>query len=298
MIGIKQTSRVNSIIVAIKIFVALLFIAIGAYYVQPENYHPFLPPNTGAFGEFGISGVLRAAGTLFFAYVGFDSVSTAAQETKNPQKNIPIGILTALAISTGIYILFGTVLTGLVNYKELDVAAPVALALSKTPYAWLGSLVKLAVLAGFTSVILVMLLGQSRIFYAMARDGLLPTSLATIHPKWHTPYISSFILMVFVGLISAFAPLELLSHMTSIGTLLAFVTVCFCVLRLRKLKPEASRPFKVPFSPLFPILGIAFSLILIASLGLDNWIRLFVWLFLGLAIYFWQKRRSVARNTK
>lgn len=297
MRGVKQASAVNSIIVAIKVGVALLFIGVGFFYINMENFDPFLPENSGDFGHFGYSGILRAAGTLFFAYIGFDTVSTACQETANPQKNIPIAIISSLAISTVIYILFGATLTGLVNYKELNVAAPVALAMSKTPLTSLSWLIELAVLAGFTSVILVMLLGQSRIFYAMSRDGFLPKWFSTIHPRWHTPWCSNLVLMAFVGLFSAFAPLSLVGHMTSIGTLLAFIIVCSSVIVLRYKEPAASRPFKTPFFPFVPLLGILVCMIMMLSLGIDNWLRLLVWLTIGLAIYFRYSRQHI-RDSK
>lgn len=290
MRGIKESSMVNAIIVLIKVSVALLFIGLGAFYINYDNYHPYIPENTGEFGHFGISGIFRAAGVLFFAYIGFDTISTAAQETKEPQKNIPIGIIGSLAICTVIYVLFAFVLTGLANYKDLNVAAPVALAISKTPFFWIGWLIKVAIIAGFTSVILVMLLGQSRIFYAMSRDGLLPRWFSEIHPKFHTPWHANLILMLFVGLFGAFAPLSWVGHLTSIGTLLAFIIVCGGVLILRLTHPEIKRPFKVPYSPMVPILGILTCLAMMLSLGSDNWLRLAVWLLVGLIIYIVNKK--------
>lgn len=290
MIGIKESSFVNNLMVTIKLCVVLIFIGVGSFYILPENYHPFIPPNEGEYGHFGWSGMLRAAGVLFFAYVGFDMVSTAAQEAKNPQKTIPIGILGSLFICTLLYILFSFVLTGIVNYKDLNVAAPVAVAVSKLPFPWLSGLIKLAVLTGLTSVILVMLLGQSRIFYAMSRDGLLPAWFAQIHPKFQTPWHSHLILLLFVGLFGALAPISFVGHLTSIGTLLAFVMVCGCVLILRYTQPDVERPFKVPFSPLFPLLGIAICLVMMFSLGTENWLRLMIWLAIGLVIYFVRRR--------
>ena len=285
--GIKQSALVNSIMVFIKVSVTIVFIAIGFFYIDPKNFVPFLPPNTGNFGEFGWSGVLRAAGIVFLAYIGFDAVSTTAQETKNPQKNLPIGILGSLVICTILYILFAYVLTGLANYKELNVAAPVAVAIQHTPFPWLHELVKVAIIAGLTSVILVLLLGQSRIFYAMAKDGLLPRFFCEIHPKYHTPWRSNIILMILVGVFGAFAPLELVGGMTSIGTLLAFAMVCAGVLVLHYMEPSLPRPFKTPFVPYVPILGIAICLTLMAFLGWENWARLIIWLAIGLLIYFY-----------
>ncbi len=289
--GIRQSAAFNAVIVSIKVAIALVFIAVGAFYVDPANYVPFIPENTGTFGAFGWSGILRASGVLFFAYIGFDAISTTALEAKNPQQTIPRGILGALAICTVIYIAFGFVLTGLVNYKELNVAAPVALAISKTPFPWLQILVKLAVLAGLTSVILVLLLGQSRIFYVMASDGLLPPYFARLHPVYRTPWICNLILMVLVSALAAFVPIDVISHMTSIGTLFAFVLVCASVMILRYRHPEYPRPFKTPLFPWVPLLGIFTCAGMMAFLGSDSWLRLIAWLLIGLAIYFGYGRK-------
>ncbi len=285
IMGIKQSAFFNAIVVVLKVSVVIVFIGLGASYINPDNYHPFIPENTGTFGEFGWSGILHAAGVVFFAYIGFDAVSTAAQETKNPQRNMPIGIMGSLAVCTVLYMLFAIVMTGLVNYKDLDVAAPVALAIDKTPYAWLNDLVKLAILAGFTSVILVMLLGQSRILFAMSKDGLLPKIFSDLHPKYHTPWRSNLILMGFVALFGAFAPLKWVGEMTSIGTLLAFVIVCAAVLVLRRSHPEFPRQFRTPWVPTVPMLGILTCLLMMFSLDWTNWLRLFVWLLIGLSVY-------------
>lgn len=284
--GIRASALVNTIMVIIKVSVVIIFIAVGAFYIDPNNYHPFIPPNTGNFGHFGISGIMRAAGVVFFAYVGFDSISTAVQETKNPQKSIPIGIIGSLAICTLFYVLFSLVMTGLVNYKELDVAAPVSVAIDKTPFPLLQNLVDLAILCGLTSVILVLLLGQSRIFYIMSKDGLLPPIFSVLHPTFRTPWYCNLILMIMVGLLGAFAPLSVLGHMTSIGTLLAFVIVCACVWILRVRHPEISRSFKTPFVPYIPLLGILVCLSMMISLGIDNWLRLFIWMIIGWIVYF------------
>ena len=290
VIGIKQSALINSVLVVTKVTVVVLFISLGLFYINYDNYVPFLPPNTGEFGDFGWSGVLRAAGVVFFAYIGFDAVSTAAQETKNPQKALPIGILGSLVICTILYILFAFVMTGLVNYKLLNVAAPAALAIDQTPFQWLQGLVKLAIIMGLTSVILVLLLGQSRIFYTMSRDGLLPYHFSDLHPKFHTPWKSSLILMVLVGGIGAFAPLSAVGHMTSIGTLLAFVLVCAGVLILRYQQPQLPRPFKTPWVPFVPVAGIVVCLIMMLSLEFDTWMRLFIWMIIGLMIYFYYGR--------
>jgi APA family basic amino acid/polyamine antiporter len=294
ILGIKESAVVNALIVVIKVSVVILFIALGVNYIQWENYTPFIPANTGEYGSFGISGIMRAAGIVFFAYIGFDSISTAAQETVNPQRNMPIGILGSLVICTILYVLFSFVMVGMVNYKALNVAAPVALAVDQTPYFWLNWLVKLAILAGFTSVILVMLLGQSRIFYAMSRDGLLPPIFSDLHTKFKTPWKSNLVIMLFVGLLGAFAPLSLVGNLVSIGTLFAFVVVSAAVLVLRYTYPEYPRSFKTPFVPWVPLLGILVCSAMMASLSYDTWIRLAVWLALGMLIYFsYGKRHSL-----
>ncbi|MCE2982053.1 MAG: amino acid permease [Parachlamydia sp.] len=298
IIGIDKSAKVNAFLVVIKVAVVLIFIAIGVSYVQPENYTPFIPPNTGEFGEFGWSGVMRAAGVVFLAYIGFDAVSTAAQEVKKPQRDLPIGIIGSLAICTVLYVLFSLVLVGLIHYSQLNVAAPVAEAINKTPYLWLNSLVKLAIIAGLTSVILVLLLGQSRIFFTMAKDGLLPPSFGIVHPKFHTPWVASLLLMVVVGLFACFAPLSLVGHLTSIGTLLAFAIVCASVIVLRRTHPELPRPFRTPLVPFVPIMGILICLVLMLSLGWATWMRLAVWILIGLAVYFLYGKQHSHLNLK
>ena len=293
MSGIKESAFVNNIFVLIKMGVVVLFIGIGIFYIHADNYIPFIPENTGSFGSFGWSGILRAAGLIFFAYIGFDMVSTAAQEVKNPQKNVPIGILGCLLVCTTIYVIFSAVMVGLVPYNELDVAAPVAVAIEKTPFYWIQSLVKVAILAGFSSVILMMLYGQSRIFYSMAKDGFLPSAFAKLHPKYLTPWNCNLILLLFVGLWAALVPLSVVGNMASIGTLLAFIIVCFGTLILRYTHPEHERPFKVPFFPWIPILGILWCSMLIVSLDWMTWVRLVIWLVLGLAIYFFYSRKHI-----
>lgn len=284
--GIRHSSLANNIMVVIKVTTVLVFIVIGAFYINPDNFVPFIPENTGTFGQFGWSGILRATGVLFFAYIGFDAISTIAMEAKNPQKSIPRAIFGALAICTALYILFSLVMVGLVNYTLLDVAAPVAVAVAKTPFPWLQGLIKVAILCGLTSVMLVLLLGQSRIFFVMAKDGLLPKCFSDIHDKYHTPWLTNLILMVLVGLIAAFAPIRIVGHMTSIGTLCAFVMVCIGVMILRYTHPEYPRPFRTPFFPYVPLLGIATCTLMMFSLGEESWLRLFIWLVVGLIIYF------------
>ena len=291
MVGIRESARVNAAIVAIKVAVVLVFIGAGWSYINPANYHPFLPPNTGTFGSFGISGVMMGAGTIFFAYIGFDAVSTAAQECRNPQKDMPIGMFGSLAVCTVLYILFALVLTGLVPYTKLGVAAPVAVAIDRTPYVWLNQLVKFGVICGFTSVILVMLMGQSRVFYSMSRDGLVPPVFSRIHPRFHTPWRSNLLFFFFVTPFSAFLPLSVVGRMTSIGTLFAFVIVCAGIWVMRRRDPHRERPFRTPWVPAVPILGMVANFALMYSLGRSNWLRLAVWLVIGQAIYFLYSRR-------
>jgi APA family basic amino acid/polyamine antiporter len=286
MIGIKESARTNAVIVVIKLAVVLVFIGIGWSYINPANYHPFVPPNAGEFGHFGMSGIMMGAGTIFFAYIGFDAVSTAAQECKRPQKDMPIGIIGSLAICTVLYVLFGFVLTGMVPYTKLGVAAPVAIAIDRTPYLWMNNLVKFGIIMGFTSVILVMLLGQSRVFYSMSRDGLVPRIFSDIHPKFQTPWRSNLLFFFFVAPFSAFLPLSIVGHMTSIGTLFAFVIVCAGVWVMRVKNPNAPRPFKTPLVPLVPILGIVWNFAMMYSLGWSNWARLVLWLVIGQVVYF------------
>jgi APA family basic amino acid/polyamine antiporter len=292
LLGIKQAAFVNGLIVFIKVLVILAFISIGFFYINPSNYVPFIPENHGVFGEFGWSGIMRGAGVVFFAYIGFDAVSTASQEAKHPQKGIPIGIIGSLLVCTILYISFAFIMTGLVNYQELNVAAPVAKAIAQTPYVWLNGIIKIAIVAGLTSVILVFLLGQSRIFFSMSRDRLLPPIFSTLHPKFRTPWRSHLILMLFVGILAGLAPLSEVGHMTSIGTLLAFVIVCIGVLILRYTDPEHVRPFKTPWVPFVPLMGIFICLAMMISLGVTNWIRLIVWLAIGLLFYFFYGRKK------
>lgn len=291
MIGIQESARTNLIIVIIKVAVVLVFIGIGWLYVKTANYTPFVPPNLGEFGKFGFSGIMAGAGTIFFAYIGFDAVSTAAQEARNPQKDMPIGLMGSLVVCTILYILFSLVLTGMVNYKDLDVAAPVAVAIDKTPYLWLNKMVKFGIICGFTSVILVMLLGQSRVFYSMSRDGLVPKVFSEIHPKFRTPWRSNLLFCLFVVPFSAFLPLQIVGNMTSIGTLFAFVIVCGAVIIMRRTHPETPRPFRTPWVPVIPILGIVWNFAMMYSLGIDNWLRLIIWLVIGQIVFFTYSRK-------
>lgn len=295
--GTKGSALFNIIVVTLKVGVVLVFIALGWQYINPENYQPFIPANTGTFGEFGWSGVLRGAGVVFFVFIGFDIVATMAQETKNPQRNMPIGILGSLLICTVLFVLFGYVMTGLANYAQFkDSAAPVAVAIANTPYEWLATAVILAILIGYTSVILVDLLGQSRVFYSMSRDGLLPGLFSELHPKFSTPFKSNVVLCIFISLFAGFVPISVVGEMTSIGTLLAFVMVCVGVLVLRKQQPDADRPFRTPWVPLVPILGILTCVVMMVSLPGATWLRLFIWLAIGFAVYFlYGKKHSKLR---
>ena len=295
MLGIQESARANTIVVVLKVSVVVLFIAFGWAYINPANYTPYIPPYEG-FGHFGWSGVIRGAGIVFFAFIGFDAVSTAAQETKNPQKHMPIGIIGSLVVCTLLYVLFAHVLTGIVNYTELNNAAPVATAIDRTGLVWLKTAIKLAIILGYTSVVLVMLLGQSRVFYSMSRDGLLPELFSDIHPKWRTPWRSNLVFMVFVGCFAAFVPIQVVGEMTSIGTFFAFVLVCAGILVMRKTHPELPRPFRTPFVPLVPVIGILVNVFLMAGLGPDNWLRLIVWLIIGLFIYFSYSRKHSHLN--
>ncbi|QIL38888.1 amino acid permease [Pedobacter sp. HDW13] len=291
--GTKGSAIVNGIIVFLKVGVVLVFIALGWHYIDPANYHPYIPQNTGTFGQFGWSGVLRGAGLVFFVFIGFDAVAASAQETKNPARDLPIGIIGSLVVCTVLFGLFGHVMTGLANYKEFaNSGAPVAIAIEKTPYAWLSQAIILAILIGYTSVILIDLMAQSRMFYSISKDGLLPKMFSDVHTKFKTPYKSNIILCVFIGLFAAFVPMNVVGEMTSIGTLLAFLMVCVGILILRKTNPDAKRPFKVPLVPLIPILGILTCIAMMVFLPWETWLRLAVWLIIGLAIYFWYGKKN------
>jgi basic amino acid/polyamine antiporter, APA family len=308
VIGIKESANFNNIMVITKVSVIILFIAIGFMFVKSANWHPFIPKNSveatpvaaygsfwewlkaygHEFGKFGISGILRGAGVIFFAYIGFDAVSTAAQEAKNPQKDMPIGILGSLSVSTVLYILVAIVLTGIVSYTTLNVADPVAVgvnAMGKGMF-WLRPIVKIAAIAGLSSVILVMLLGQPRIFFTMSKDGLLPPVFSKVHPKFKTPYVSTIITGSVAMIIAGILPISILGQLVSIGTLLAFIIVCISVIILRKSKPDIERPFKTPWVPFVPIMGALICFLQMAALPLDTWIRLVVWMAIGFFIYF------------
>jgi APA family basic amino acid/polyamine antiporter len=292
VIGIRESANVNSAIVLVKVAIVLTFIGIAGAYVSRHgveaaaNWHPFVPPNAGEFGKYGWTGVLRAAGVIFFAYIGFDAVSTAAQEARHPQKDMPIGILGSLAICTVLYILVSGLLTGVVPYTALNVPDPVAVGIDHTGVRWGSFLVKVGAIAGLGSVMLVMLLGQSRVFYSMSRDGLLWHWAGAVHPRFRTPWLSSIVVGAFVAVFAALIPIGILGELVSIGTLLAFVIVCAGVWILRRRRPDLARPFKTPWVPLVPLLGIVVSGLMMASLPLDTWLRLIIWLEIGIFIYF------------
>ena len=300
VIGIQESARLNNIIVFVKVAIVFLVIGFGFMYVVPSNWEPFIPPNTGEFGHFGLSGVVRGAGVIFFAYIGFDAVSTAAQEAKNPKRDLPIGILASLAICTVLYILMALVMTGVANYTELNVPNPVYVAIDKAGPAlsWLKMLVGLGAIAGLASVVLVMLLGQPRIFYAMSKDGLLPPLFSRVHPKFQTPYVSTIITGCVAAVIAGLFPIGLLGELVSIGTLLAFVIVSAGVLVMRYRSPNLHRPFRTPFVPIVPILAILICGYMMSGLPADTWLRLLIWLAIGLVIYFLYGRHNsrVARS--
>ncbi|GBR00487.1 amino acid transporter [Acetobacter oeni LMG 21952] len=295
--GTSESAKVNAVIVTIKLSVIAAFIGFGLPYINTANYHPFIPANAGTFGHYGFSGVMRAAGTIFFAYIGFDALSTAAQETKNPKRDMPVGIIGSLLVCVAAYVTFSFVLTGIVNYKDMiGDAAPVATAIDRTHFVWLKLAVKLGIIAGFTSVLLVLLLGQSRVFFAMSKDGLLPALFSKTHKRFHTPWLSNLFFMVATGAMAAFLPITELGHMTSIGTLLAFTIVCAGVLILRRTAPDMERKFRVPGGPVVPALGIVSCLTVMASLDSLTWLRLVVWLVIGGVIYFSYSRHHSLLN--
>lgn len=312
MRGMRESALANNILVVLKVAVVIVFIVLGWSFINPANHEPFIPNNPGEemlksgqigffdffnsdyFGHYGWSGILRAAGVVFFAFIGFDAVSTAAQEAKNPQRNMPIGIIGSLVVCTILYVLFSYVLTGLENYINFKGdASPVNTAFARTGYHFLNSALTIAIIAGYTSVMLVMLMGQSRVFYSMSIDGLLPKFFSKLHEKNRTPYITNIIFMVFVSIFAGFVPVSDLGHMVSIGTLFAFSLVCIGVIVMRKKHPNAKRGFRVPLVPVIPIIGVIVCVVLMAGLPIESWERLGIWLALGLLIYFlYGKRHS------
>lgn len=286
--GIKQSAFVNNIIVVIKVGVILLFIGFGLSYIDTSNWVPYIPENTGEYGNYGWTGILRGAAVVFYAYLGFDALSTAAGEARNPQKDMPKGILISLLICALLYIAVTTVLTGIVNYKELNVDAPIALAIDRagTGLSWLSPFIKLGAIAGLSSVILVMMLGQSRIYYAISKDGLLPETFSRVSPKHGVPHNATIFASIVTGLIAGLFPLHVLSELVSIGTLMAFTIVCLSIVILRKTQPNLKRPFKTPLVPFLPLLGAAICIIQMLSLPWNTWVRMIGWTVLGFIIYF------------
>jgi APA family basic amino acid/polyamine antiporter len=305
--GTEGSSRFNSVMVVLKVAVVLTFIFVGWHFIKSDNYVPYVPENTGEFGKYGFSGIVRAAAIVFFAFIGFDAVSTAAQEAKNPKRNMPIGILGSLFVCTILYVLFSHVMTGVAHYTEFqgaDGIAPVAIAVDhmgttsadgtlQPAFPLLNKAIVLAILAGYTSVILVMLLGQSRVFYSMSRDGLLPKLFSQVHPKFRTPYKCNVLFLIIVSILAMFVPANVAGELTSIGTLFAFIIVCIGVWVMRKKMPDAPRAFKTPLVPVVPILGIAVCLFMMVFLPFDTWIRLILWMIIGHDIYvFYGSRHS------
>jgi len=287
-VGIKAAASFNNVMVVIKMSVIVLFIGCGIAYINMDNLTPFIPENTGVWGQFGFSGVLRGAGVVFFAFIGFDALSTLAQEARNPQRDLPIGMLGSLGISTIVYIIVGVVLLGLVSYTTLDVPDPIALAVNAlgSKFVWLRFVIKLAILAGLTSVVLVMILGQARIFYTMAQDGLMPKAFGKIHDKFHTPFFTTMMVTLACMIFAGVFPVGILGQLTSMGTLLAFAIVCFGILVLRYKQPTLHRPFKTPFVPWIPLAGTLACVIQMIALPGITWVQLIVWMCIGCWIYF------------
>jgi basic amino acid/polyamine antiporter, APA family len=298
VLGIKESAGFNAVMVVVKLSVVFFVIVVGAWYVNPANWKPFAPYGYGGLGFLGypiwgqehngqLAGMLAGAATIFFAYIGFDAVSTQSEEAKNPQRDVPIGIIASLIICTILYITVASILTGMVPYNKINRDAPVSDAFAQVGLPWAQFLIAVGAITGITSVLLVMMLSQPRVLLAMARDGLVPTSFfASIHPRFQTPWKSTILTGIFVGTLAALLPLNVLAELVNIGTLLAFLMVCGAVLIMRKTNPDAERPFKVPFMPFVPILGIVTCLILMLSLPWENWLRLVIWLAVGFCIYF------------
>ena len=301
--GIRESAACTFIMVVVKLAVVFLVIAIGAFFIDPENWRPFAPYGYSGVGFFGTTiagqqgaageplGMMAGAAIVFYAYIGFDSVSTHAEEARHPSRDVPIGIIASLALCTVLYIAVAAVLTGMVPYQEIAVDAPLAKAFSRVGMPWAHGLISFGALTGITSVLMVLMLSQPRIMLAMARDGLLPVRFfGAIHPRFRTPWKSTILTGTVVGLMGALLPLRVLAELVNIGTLLAFVIVCAAVLIMRRINPDLPRPFRCPLVPLIPLLGIAFCLVLMFSLPLDNWLRLIVWLLIGFAVYYFYGR--------
>lgn len=288
--GVKKSARFNAIMVIIKVAVVFLFLAVGVWYVKPDNWTPFMP--------YGFSGVAAGAATVFFAYIGFDAVSTAAEEVRNPQRNMPIGIIASLVVCTLLYIAVSLVLTGIVPYNQLGVKNPVAFALNYIHQDWVAGFISLGAIAGITTVLLVMMYGQTRLFYAISRDGLLPKLFSKVNPVRQVPYVNTWVTGVLVAFFAGVVPLSKLAELTNIGTLFAFITVSIGVLILRKTQPDLKRAFKVPMVPLIPLLAVAFCGYLVLQLPVMTWIGFVSWLLVGLVIYFIYGRKHSTLNNE
>ncbi|HWV84912.1 MAG TPA: amino acid permease [Capillimicrobium sp.] len=298
LIGMRESTRANNAMVVLKMAVLVLFVAVGAWFVTQVNWEPFVPPNEGAFGEFGVSGIVRGAGVVFFAYVGFDAVSTAAAEARNPRRTVPVGLLATVLISTVLYVAIGIVMTGLVPYHQLNVPDPLAVAINEAGSSldWLETLVDVAAIVGLAATVLVTFYGQTRIFMRMASDGMLPDALGRVSTETRTPVQATLVCAIAGAVVAGLTPIEALSNLVSIGTLLSFTIVCAGVVVLRHRRPDLERPFRVPAVHLVAGTGILASVGLILTLPVSTWIRLAVWLAIGLVIYFtYAKRRSTER---
>ena len=312
VVGIRESATFNAVMVVVKLVVVFLIIGIGAFFIDGRNWQPFAPYGYSGISLFGHTimgqhgpageplGMMAGAAIVFYAYIGFDSVSTHAEEARNPSRDVPIGIIVSLTLCTILYIAVAAVLTGMVPYQEIDIDALLAKAFSRVGLPWAHALISLGALTGITSVLLVLMLSQPRIMFAMARDGLLPAGFfASVHPRWRTPWKSTILTGSVVGLMSALLPLRVLAELTNIGTLLAFVIVCGAVLIMRRSDPDLPRPFRCPLVPLIPVLGIIFCLVLMFSLPVDNWLRLIVWLLIGLVVYFsYGRHHSALRRVR
>jgi APA family basic amino acid/polyamine antiporter len=287
--GVRESARMNNIMVAIKVGVVLLFIFVGAPHVKPANWQPFMP--------YGYNGMLSAAALVFFAFIGFDAVTSAAEEVKRPERDLPIGIIGSLAVCTILYVVVAGIMTGIVPYKEfLGVDHPVTLALQYAGENWVARFVDAGAILGMTTVILVMAYGQTRIIYAMSRDGLLPKRLSSVHPKFHTPFFATWMVGLFFGVVAAFVPLNILTELINIGTLAAFSLVSIAVVIMRKKRPDLKRTFRVPFVPVIPALAVIFCVMLMTYLSWHTWVAFAIWIVLGLCVYFGYARKRSLLN--